>query len=116
MPAMVTGNQMEPRTHLIYAQENPSLYAALILNTCMHCRAPLSPSELIKPEQLPHVDPSKVLIVTTGSQAEPRAQLSLASRSASERLKISPSDLILYSAKVGSAEVVTVTGTCSTLY
>ena len=33
-------------------------------------------------------------------QAEPRAQLSLASRSASQNLKISPQDLILYSAKV----------------
>jgi hypothetical protein len=32
------------------------------------CRAPLSPSELIKPEQLQHMDPNKVLIVTTGSQ------------------------------------------------
>uniref|UniRef100_A0A383VM73 Uncharacterized protein n=1 Tax=Tetradesmus obliquus TaxID=3088 RepID=A0A383VM73_TETOB len=63
-------------------------------------RAPLSPSELIKPDQLPHMDPNKVLIVTTGSQAEPRAQLSLASRSASNNLKISPQDLILYSAKV----------------
>lgn len=36
-------------------------------------------------------------------QAEPRAQLSLASRSASQNLKISPQDLILYSAKVGGA-------------
>lgn len=34
------------------------------------------------------------------SQAEPRAQLSLASRSASQNLKIKPRDLILYSAKV----------------
>eukprot|EP00878_Enallax_costatus_P013793 GHUV01014426.1.p1 GENE.GHUV01014426.1~~GHUV01014426.1.p1 ORF type:complete len:673 (+),score=175.36 GHUV01014426.1:298-2019(+) len=63
-------------------------------------RAPISPSELLKPEQLKHTDPNNVLIVTTGSQAEPRAQLSLASRSASQNLKISPQDLILYSAKV----------------
>ena len=42
----------------------------------------------------------QVLIVTTGSQAEPRAQLSLASREASNMLKIRPSDLVLYSAKV----------------
>jgi hypothetical protein len=33
-------------------------------------------------------------------QGEERAQLSLASRSASQHLKVSPSDLILYSAKV----------------
>lgn len=37
---------------------------------------------------------------TSPPQAEPRAQLSLASRSASNNLKISPQDLILYSAKV----------------
>jgi hypothetical protein len=46
------------------------------------------------------MDPSKVLVVTTGSQAEPRAQLSLASQSLSHNLKINPSDLVLYSAKV----------------
>jgi hypothetical protein len=46
------------------------------------------------------MDPSKVLIVTTGSQAEPKAQLSLASQSLSHNLKIAPSDLVLYSAKV----------------
>eukprot|EP00879_Flechtneria_rotunda_P017604 GHRR01018454.1.p1 GENE.GHRR01018454.1~~GHRR01018454.1.p1 ORF type:complete len:532 (+),score=154.50 GHRR01018454.1:191-1786(+) len=63
-------------------------------------RAPINPAELIKPNQLRDHDPNKVLIVTTGSQAEPRAQLSLASRSASENLRIGPQDLVLYSAKV----------------
>jgi hypothetical protein len=38
-------------------------------------------------------------------QAEPRAQLSLASRSASQNLKISPQDLILYSAKVRPSQL-----------
>lgn len=42
----------------------------------------------------------QVLIVTTGSQAEPRAALSLASREASHQLKLMPNDLVLYSAKV----------------
>lgn len=37
------------------------------------------------------------------AQAEPRAQLSLASRQASNALKIIPNDLVLYSAKVGAA-------------
>lgn len=48
---------------------------------------------------------SKHLCVVAGCmlQAEPRAQLSLASRSASQNLKISPQDLILYSAKVSRA-------------
>jgi hypothetical protein len=39
-------------------------------------------------------------VVTTGSQAEPRAQLSLAAREASPKLRINPSDLVLYSAKM----------------
>ncbi len=43
---------------------------------------------------------AQVLVVTTGSQAEPRAQLSLASRQASHHLTISNSDLVCYSAKV----------------
>ena len=38
--------------------------------------------------------------MTTGSQAEPRAALSLASREASNQLKLLPNDLVLYSAKV----------------
>jgi hypothetical protein len=62
--------------------------------------APFSPDQLVPPEQLPHLDPSKVLVVTTGSQAEPKAQLSLASQSLSHNLKVAPSDLVLYSAKV----------------
>jgi mRNA degradation ribonuclease J1/J2 len=41
-----------------------------------------------------------VLVVTTGSQAEPRAQLSLAAREASQMLRINRSDLVLYSAKM----------------
>jgi hypothetical protein len=41
-----------------------------------------------------------LLLLFHSHQAEPRAQLSLASRSASQNLKISPQDLILYSAKV----------------
>lgn len=39
-------------------------------------------------------------MVTTGSQAEPRAQLSLAAREASQTLRINRSDLVLYSAKM----------------
>lgn len=37
---------------------------------------------------------------TTSTQAEPRAALSLAAREASSLLKLQPSDLLLYSAKV----------------
>ncbi|KAF5830002.1 hypothetical protein DUNSADRAFT_15176 [Dunaliella salina] len=55
---------------------------------------------MIAPAQLKDFDPSQVLIVTTGSQAEPRAQLSLAALDQSPLLKIQPDDLILYSAKV----------------
>ncbi|GLC70675.1 hypothetical protein PLESTF_001020600 [Pleodorina starrii] len=63
-------------------------------------RAPFDPKELVQPEELRHMDPNQVLIVTTGSQGEPRAQLSLAARDESNMLKILPNDLLLYSAKV----------------
>jgi mRNA degradation ribonuclease J1/J2 len=69
------------------------------------CRAPIDPKDIIPVEALSDYDPNKVLIMTTGSQAEPRAQLSLASRQASNSLKIIPSDLVLYSAKVGKGPV-----------
>ncbi|KXZ55695.1 hypothetical protein GPECTOR_2g1245 [Gonium pectorale] len=63
-------------------------------------RAPFDPRELMPPEQLRHANPNEVLIVTTGSQGEPRAQLSMAARDASNVLKMLPNDLLLYSAKV----------------
>lgn len=51
---------------------------------------------MIAPQQMKDFDPSQILIVTTGSQAEPRAQLSMAAISQSPQLKIQPDDLILY--------------------
>jgi beta-CASP RNase J family ribonuclease len=64
-------------------------------------RAPFDPEELLDIEDaMDGYDPDKLVIVTTGSQAEPRASLSLASFDASPFLKILPDDLILYSAKV----------------
>lgn len=65
-------------------------------------RAPFSPKDLIHWSELDDMDPSKVFIVTTGSQAEPRAALSLAAQGASSALKLDPDDLVLYSAKVGN--------------
>ncbi|KAG2451327.1 hypothetical protein HYH02_003932 [Chlamydomonas schloesseri] len=63
-------------------------------------RAPFDPKELMPTEQLRHANPNEVLIVTTGSQGEPRAQLSMAARDQSNILKTLPGDLLLYSAKV----------------
>ncbi|MEW5320466.1 MAG: hypothetical protein WDW38_011536 [Sanguina aurantia] len=63
-------------------------------------RAPFDPKELLDPNYLSSTNPNDVLIVTTGSQAEPKAQLSLAARESSQKLKIKTQDLILYSAKV----------------
>jgi len=63
-------------------------------------RSSFSPSELIHWSELDDYDPKQVFIVTTGSQAEPRAALSLAAQGASHALKLDPEDLILYSAKV----------------
>ena len=63
--------------------------------------APFDPSELLDIEEAVNgYDPSKLVIVTTGSQAEPRASLCMAAFGASPLLKIQPDDLVLYSAKV----------------
>nr|GLL23554.1 uncharacterized protein LOC109170789 isoform X3 [Ipomoea trifida] len=63
-------------------------------------KAPIDPSTLVKAEDIDSYAPKDLLIVTTGSQAEPRAALNLASYGSSHSLKLSKEDLILYSAKV----------------
>ncbi|KAL7191726.1 hypothetical protein ACSBR2_023750 [Camellia fascicularis] len=63
-------------------------------------KAPIDPSTLVKVEDIDAYAPKDLLIVTTGSQAEPRAALNLASYGSSHSLKLSKEDLILYSAKV----------------
>ncbi|GAB4818720.1 hypothetical protein N2152v2_005766 [Parachlorella kessleri] len=63
-------------------------------------QAPFSPREVLSQADLDEIHPSKLLVVTTGSQAEPRAALSLAAREASHLLKLNASDMVLYSAKV----------------
>lgn len=63
-------------------------------------KAPLDPSTLVKAEDMDAYDPKSLLVVTTGSQAEPRAALNLASYGGSHALKLSKEDVLLYSAKV----------------
>ncbi|KAM0913691.1 hypothetical protein ACQ4PT_011979 [Festuca glaucescens] len=63
-------------------------------------KAPLDPSTLVKAEDMDAYDPKNLLVVTTGSQAEPRAALNLASFGGSHALKLSKEDVLLYSAKV----------------
>ncbi|XP_023531411.1 uncharacterized protein LOC111793659 isoform X1 [Cucurbita pepo subsp. pepo] len=63
-------------------------------------KAPIDPSTLVKVEDIEAYAPKDLLIVTTGSQAEPRAALNLASYGSSHSLKLSKEDMILYSAKV----------------
>ncbi|KAK1363249.1 Myb-like domain-containing protein [Heracleum sosnowskyi] len=63
-------------------------------------KAPIDPSTLVKIEDIDAYAPKDLLIVTTGSQAEPRAALNLASYGSSHSLKLSKEDVILYSAKV----------------
>lgn len=63
-------------------------------------KAPIDPSTLVKVEDIDAYAPKDLLIVTTGSQAEPRAALNLASYASSHSLKLSKEDVILYSAKV----------------
>ncbi|KAK2648243.1 hypothetical protein Ddye_015732 [Dipteronia dyeriana] len=63
-------------------------------------KAPIDPSTLVKVEDIDAYAPKDLLIVTTGSQAEPRAALNLASYGGSHALKLTKEDVILYSAKV----------------
>ncbi|KAF3436859.1 hypothetical protein FNV43_RR19612 [Rhamnella rubrinervis] len=63
-------------------------------------KAPIDPSTLVKVEDIDAYAPKDLLIVTTGSQAEPRAALNLASYGSSHSLKLKKEDIILYSAKV----------------
>ncbi|KAG2293387.1 hypothetical protein Bca52824_040056 [Brassica carinata] len=63
-------------------------------------KAPIDPSSLVKVEDIEAYSPKDLLIVTTGSQAEPRAALNLASYGSSHAFKLTKEDIILYSAKV----------------
>uniref|UniRef100_A0A7I4C488 Metallo-beta-lactamase domain-containing protein n=1 Tax=Physcomitrium patens TaxID=3218 RepID=A0A7I4C488_PHYPA len=63
-------------------------------------QAPFDPAILVKAEDMDAYAPSQLLIVTTGSQAEPRAALNLASMGSSRLLKLHKDDVILYSAKM----------------
>ncbi|KAJ8748116.1 hypothetical protein K2173_012884 [Erythroxylum novogranatense] len=63
-------------------------------------KAPFDPSTLVKVEDIDAYAPKDLLIVTTGSQAEPRAALNLASYGSSHSFKLTKDDIILYSAKV----------------
>lgn len=80
-------------------------FVGMSLNTYLEAafqegRAPIDPRHLVPQSAMDDMDPNELLVVTTGSQAEPRAALSLASRRASHLLKLRTSDLLLYSAKV----------------
>ncbi|XVF11547.1 hypothetical protein REPUB_Repub08aG0037200 [Reevesia pubescens] len=63
-------------------------------------KAPIDPSTLVKVEDIDAYAPKDLIIVTTGSQAEPRAALNLASYGSSHSFKLNKKDVILYSAKV----------------
>ncbi|XP_058763456.1 ribonuclease J-like [Vicia villosa] len=63
-------------------------------------KSPIDPSTLVKLEDIDVYAPKDLLIVTTGSQAEPRASLNLASYGNSHALKLTKEDSLLYSAKI----------------
>jgi beta-CASP RNase J family ribonuclease len=80
-------------------------FIGMSLNTYLEAahregRAPINPRDLVPQSAIDDMDPNELLIVTTGSQGEPRAALNLASRDASHMLKLRNSDLLLYSAKI----------------
>jgi beta-CASP RNase J family ribonuclease len=63
-------------------------------------RATFSPAQLVDAEEMDGWDPNKLLIVTTGSQAEPRAMLSRAAYNGAKNLRLTAGDLLIYSAKM----------------
>ena len=63
-------------------------------------RATFSPASLLDAEEVEGYDPNKLLIVTTGSQAEPMAKLSRAAFAGARDLRLADGDLLLYSAKM----------------
>ncbi|CAI5464643.1 unnamed protein product [Closterium sp. Yama58-4] len=63
-------------------------------------QAPFDPSVLLKAEDMSAFSPRDLLIVTTGSQGEPRAALNLASYGTSKMLQLNADDTVLYSAKM----------------
>ncbi|GAB2269701.1 hypothetical protein Dimus_004623 [Dionaea muscipula] len=63
-------------------------------------KARIDPSTLVHIEDIDAYAPKDLLIVTTGSQAEQRSALNLASYGLSHSLKLNKEDVVLYSAKV----------------
>ena len=59
-------------------------------------RATFSPAQCLDAEEMDGYAPDKLLIVTTGSQAEPRAMLSRAAFNSAANLKLQPTDLLMY--------------------
>jgi mRNA degradation ribonuclease J1/J2 len=80
-------------------------FVGMSLNTYLEAAkkagiAPIDPEELVPAEEIDNVNPSQLIIVTTGSQAEPRAQLAQAATGSSRLITLHPDDLLLYSAKM----------------
>lgn len=61
---------------------------------------PIDPDELVPAEEIENVNPNELIVVTTGSQGEDRAQLARAAFGGSHLLTLQPDDLLLYSAKM----------------
>ncbi|PPD79868.1 hypothetical protein GOBAR_DD23208 [Gossypium barbadense] len=83
----------------------PMVFIGMSLRTYLDAawkdgKAPIDPSTLVKAEDIDAYAPKDLIIVTTGSQAEPRAALNLASYGSSHSFKLNKEDVILYSAKV----------------
>ncbi len=62
--------------------------------------APLRRDEIADIDELSRFDPSEVIVVTTGSQGEPRSALARAAEGDHERLVLGKGDLLLHSARI----------------
>ncbi|CAI7898123.1 unnamed protein product, partial [Closterium sp. NIES-54] len=93
-------HRMHTCFHLMYSLPVSSCVCGVV---GVHARAAHAcgcPCAQLKAEDMSAFSPRDLLIVTTGSQGEPRAALNLASYGTSKMLQLNADDTVLYSAKM----------------
>ncbi|KAK3275860.1 hypothetical protein CYMTET_16025 [Cymbomonas tetramitiformis] len=107
----IIATQFASNLHRIHSMKNAAdsvgrklCFMGASLNTYLEAAwknntAPFDPALLIDPSEIDDMPPDKLMIITTGSQAEPMAMLNMASKGASRLLELTDTDTLLYSAK-----------------
>lgn len=57
------------------------------------------PEDLVRLEEIERIDPGRLLVITTGSQAEPMSALSLMAAGSHKYLKVKPGDTVILSSR-----------------